>query len=148
MAYVSHSGSNNSSQYDWKVLIFMVLLLVSILIFVAIKFLYPELITGTAPVVSTPVKQSEPAVQANKIDTASQVLSSKPMAEKKTEVATSAPKVTKSTVVDELKNSTPIPVDPVNDMSHDIELKAKSENKTEAQNLLCSKSDRASGLCQ
>lgn len=145
MAYVSHSGSSKSSQYDWKVLIFMVLLLISVLIFVAVKFLYPELITGAPPVVSTPVKHVEAVAQPRQIDATSQVLPSNAVAEKKPDVA---PKVTNPLAVDEPKSSKQVAINSSNDISQHAELKENENKKSETQNLLCSENDRASGLCQ
>lgn len=127
MAYISHSGTDNESQYDWKVLIFMVLLLVSILVFVAIKFLFPDVVAGPNSVLPDQAKNSAPAASANKTEMVPQIIPPERLAEKKAEFIAPAPKTTKSTSVNDPKNSM---------------------HQTDTENLLCSKSDRASGLCQ
>lgn len=128
MAYISHSGTDNASQYDWKVLIFMVLLLVSILAFVAIKFLFPDVVAGTNSVFPDPVKNSaSAAAPMNKTEVVPQIIPPEQLAEKKAESMAPAPKTTKSTFVNDPKNSM---------------------HKKDTENLRCSESDRASGLCQ
>ena len=144
MAYVSHSGTNNASQYDWKILIFMVLLLVSILGFVAVKFLFPGAVVETNAVFPDQAKSSAPAAAPlSKANVVPQIISPEHLAEKKTDVI--AP-VAKTTAVNDQKESIPKTVDSVMKPEHDVQTEIKPVQKTDT--LLCSESDRASGLCQ
>lgn len=144
MAYISHSGTDNASQYDWKILIFMVLLLVSILVFVAIKFLFPGVIAGTNSVFPNQEKNSAPAAAPmNKAAVAPQIILPERLAEKKTEVIAPAPK---TTTVNDQKDSIPKAVDSVMKPVHDVQAEINPVQKTDT--LLCSENDRASGLCQ
>lgn len=161
MAYVSHSGTGSTSQYDWKILIFMVLLLVSILVFVAVKFLFPEVAGGintvspvqatTTPIqVTTPVQTANnaPAAPISPTEVTSQMIPPERPAEKTAAVIAPAPKTTGSTTTNVLKSSAPqathSAIPPVNEAPATI----NPELKKETGGLLCSESDRASGLCQ
>lgn len=155
MAYVSHSGTGSASQYDWKILIFMVLLLVSILVFVAVKFLFPEVAGGintVSPVQATTTTvqaaNSAPAAPISPTEVTSQMIPPERPAEKKAAVIAAAPKTTGSTTANVLKSSAPqathSAIPPVNEAPATI----NPELKKETGGLLCSESDRASGLCQ
>jgi len=144
MAYISHSGTDNASQYDWKILIFMVLLLASVFVFVAIKFLFPGVIAGKNSVFPDQVKNSAPAAAPmNKTNVVPQIIPLERLAEKKTEVIAPAPK---TTAVNDQKDSIPKAVDSVMKPVHDVQAEINPIQKTDT--LLCSESDRASGLCQ
>lgn len=144
MAYVSHSGSNKSSQYDWKILIFMIVLLVSILIFVAIKFLYPHLLVGTSAVPTPQVSQPVVTAQPSKVDVPAALVSPNTTAEPKDSAIVSAPKSVEVVISDAPKNSEPKKID--NTLKSDLFVEPSQDRS--ANELLCSNNDRAAGLCQ
>lgn len=138
MAYVSHSGSNKSSQYDWKILIFMVILLVSILVFVAFKFLYPNIVG--APAVPTGVVSPPAMAGPTSSSTTSAVLV--PKQNKSATIAT--PKSVDAVTADESKNSELNTTD--NALKSELLVEPNKTQSTDT--LLCSDKDRAAGLCQ
>jgi len=153
MAYVSHSGTNNTSQYDWKVLIFMVLLLAAILVFVAAKFIYPEIVTTgvvvPAQAINTTSMSSAPKSMV-KTDAAAVGI-----VEKKEVIPTSAPKVIASTVKSAPSSSTtevtaPVKkeIAPATQSDTNGPALVSSEANTQSGDLRCSDSDRTAGLCK
>ncbi len=74
MAYTSHAKKSGSSQYDPGMLMVVVLLLSSILLFVAIKIFFPELLSGI-PGIGSPANIKSVQAQANQKPVAKSVAS-------------------------------------------------------------------------
>jgi len=138
MAYVSHSGTNSSSQYDWKVLIFMVLLLASILVFVAAKFIYPEVMT-TGTVAPAQTMSNTVTTSAAKTVVKKDAVLVVDTAGKQEQAPVSAPKVIKS-VVDSAPVSSTTPIA--------VPAQKAITSSSQSDNLRCSDSDHAAGLCK
>jgi hypothetical protein len=154
MAYVSHSGTNNTSQYDWKVLIFMVLLLAAILVFVAAKFIYPEMVK-TSTVVPAQAMSNTSTSSAPKSMVKTDAAAVISIAEKKEVIPPSAPKVIVSTVDSAPSSSTIEATAPAQKLiapttQSDINQPAlvSSEANTQSEDLRCSDSDHTAGLCK
>ena len=117
MAYTSHAKKSGSSQYDPGMLMVVVLLLSSILLFVAIKIFFPELLSGI-PGIGSPAPQ--------------QTVSIKPQ-----------PASSAVAVKDERKNIKSVQAQ---GNQKPVAKSVASDNKGHNE-LTCSENDRTAGLC-
>lgn len=133
MAYISHSGkSNKSSHYDWHVLIVIILLLVSILTFVVVKFVFPELFADPQRLDATQQQQSTPIAE--------------PVSAQPQKAVTAQPAAPQHAVVSE--QSTAVKETKSADATSTDKPQEKPAAKPAVSEALkCSDSDRLAGLC-
>ena len=128
MAYTSHAKKSGSSQYDPGMLMVVVLLLSSILLSVAIKIFFPELLSGI-PGIGSPATQQTVSIKPQPVTTVKDIRS---------QAASSA-----VAVKDERKNIKSVQAQA---NQKPVAKSVASDNKGHNE-LTCSENDRTAGLC-
>lgn len=134
MAYISHSGkSNKSSHYDWHILIVIILLLVSILTFVVVKFVFPELFADPQRLDTTQQQQSTPIAE--------------PVSAAPTHTVAAQPATQQRASAPATKPSTAVKKEASQAVSADKPQEKPAAKPVVNEALKCSDSDRLAGLC-
>lgn len=134
MAYISHSGkSNKSSHYDWHILIVIILLLVSILTFVVVKFVFPELFADPQRLDTTQQQQSTPVAE--------------PVSAAPTHTVTAQPASPQRVSTPATAQSTAVKKETEQVLSTDKPQEKPAAKPAVSEALKCSDSDRLAGLC-